>query len=277
MAEQLGTVATQALQLWLRDDEARSGGTPERTVSGYRALRHLGLDDRAARGRDWPADDAQRRSPTSARAPCRRAAAGGRRRIAGTGARARAGRRDRVPQPRRAEHLPPAAHAAIPLGAALCGDRSNGARPPAPPTRASTPSTAAPTSTPRTATCSHAGHRPVPAPGRRERIRQPGPRRRLDRLWASTPGASRRRSCRASRPPTPCCGRPPLDRVAGYYQTHREGATHYAVRSTMKGTSARRNRNAAGSRGSRRTRRRTGRSQHAPCRARSGVAKSMLP
>ena len=118
----------------------------------------------------------------------------------------------------------------------------------APAKRASTRSTSAPTSIRRTATCSR-----CPAPG----ATGCGPTRAATTTSrspatgstpASTPAASRRRSCRASRPRTRCSAGPLLDGVAGYYQPHQARRRPwrwsaaplepYDVRSTMNGTSA---------------------------------------
>ena len=178
MVTHVRTVATQSLQLWLREAEPDLGWPhPGATVSGYvKPFDTWSSMPQVIDAEDWPDDDRPRTvayfcstlaapwppgrpgPPTpgatmpacETHAPVRRA---------GTGAPAARHRR----------------RAGLPLGPAL--RRAPGAG------RArSTPSSGGPTSTRPTATSSRAGHGPVPAPAGRERLRQPVPRRRLDRL-----------------------------------------------------------------------------------------------
>ena len=63
MAAHVGTVATQAFQIWLGPDEASLGcNRPGATVSAYLPpFDHLVLDAPDVVGRDWPAPNARYR------------------------------------------------------------------------------------------------------------------------------------------------------------------------------------------------------------------------
>ena len=211
MVDHLGTVATQAVQLWLRPDERTLGWPhPPATVTGCGAP----LDTFASMSQtlpfeDWPDDDgpgtaasfcavledevADGANPTAA-VDRRR---GGVPRRAGPQPVAGGGRRPRLPLG------PPRGSAPGTSGSEALASQY---------VRANVdPSDRYVQALP--------GQRRPPPARRRQRLRQPCARRRLDRHRASTPAASRPRPSAGSRPRTRSSAGRSTDRTTGFRPT----------------------------------------------------------
>ena len=208
MVDGVSTTATQALQLWLRSDEPSLGWRTRCDGQRLRAsVQHLGIDATAHRRRVWPESIGRGRSPTSAERWTRRG-----RPIRPTSTtptiNAKGLLRTRAFRDRYLPHLLPGHRLA---GSAvrwdlLCG--THGERDRARSTRNSVSANVDPSDR---YVQSRARIRSVPTPGRRERLRQLVPRRRLDRQrterWLHRSGhtlgptSSKRRARTPAEPP----------------------------------------------------------------------------